>query len=135
MTKPRTVPARKTPGPSSLAFDQFVGRLLRAGVVGSVFLVALGTFWHCLNTGLPEPDYNVTPSNFFAFLRDNLGHWASGSFRPRLLINSGLALLFLTPYLRVAASVVYFTGVARNTKYACFAGFVLAALTYSLFLR
>jgi uncharacterized membrane protein len=41
----------------------------------------------------------------------------------------------LTPYLRVVASVVYFMAGLRNWKYAVFTGFVLAVLTYSLFLR
>lgn len=135
MSKTKTAPTRKVIGPSSLAFDRLVGTLLRVGVLASVLLVALGTCWRFLNTGAPEPDYNVAPTNLFGFLLDNLGHWASGPLRPRLLINSGLALLFLTPYLRVLASVAYFTAVAKNTKYACFTGFVLAALTYSLFLK
>jgi uncharacterized membrane protein len=40
-----------------------------------------------------------------------------------------------TPYLRVAASAVYFALVERNLKYTLFTLFVFAVLTYSLFLR
>jgi len=39
----------------------------------------------------------------------------------------------LTPYLRVVASMAYFTFVARDWKCAFFTGVVLATLTYSLF--
>lgn len=130
--KPKTpIPFR----PSSLEFDRLIGTLLRIGVAGSVLLVGLGTLWHFLNTGTPEPDYNLAPANLFRFLLDSLGRWTSGPLRPRLLVNSGVALLLLTPYLRVLASVVYFSAVEKNAKYAGFTAFVLAALTYSLFLR
>ncbi len=121
--------------PSSLRFDSLIGSLLRAGVVGSVLLVGLGTLWHLLNTGEPEPGYSLAPADLFQFLLENFRDWASGVLRPRLLVNSGLALLLLTPYLRVLASVVYFAAVERNPKYAGFTAFVLAVLTYSLFLR
>ena len=43
-------------------------------------------------------------------------------------------MLLLTPYVRVLASLLYFAFAARNWKYALFTGFVLAVLSYSLFL-
>jgi len=48
-------------------------------------------------------------------------------------MNVGLAVLMLTPYARVLASVLYFALVERSAKYTIFTGFVLAVLTYSLF--
>lgn len=60
---------------------------------------------------------------------------ASGALRPRVLINFGLAVLLLTPYVRVAASMLYVAVAERNWKYTAFTGFVFAVLTYSLFLR
>ncbi len=56
-------------------------------------------------------------------------------FRPRLLVSLGIAALLLTPYLRVLASLLFFAFVEHNWKYSLFTGFVLAVLTYSLFLR
>ena len=55
--------------------------------------------------------------------------------RPRLLVSLGIITLLLTPYVRVLASFVLFAFVERNAKYAVFTGFVLAVLSYSLFLR
>jgi Kef-type K+ transport system membrane component KefB len=46
-----------------------------------------------------------------------------------------LPILMLTPFFRVAASVFYFMIALKNWKYTLFTGFVLAVLTYSLFLR
>jgi uncharacterized membrane protein len=59
----------------------------------------------------------------------------SHELRPRVLINMGIAVLMLTPFVRVLASVFYFALVERNWKYTLFTGFVLCVLTYSLFLR
>jgi len=51
------------------------------------------------------------------------------------LINLGIAVLILTPYVRILASVLYFAFVARNWKYTLFTASVLGVLTYSLFGR
>jgi uncharacterized membrane protein len=44
-------------------------------------------------------------------------------------------VLILAPYMRVLVSVLYLTSGARNWKYTLINGFVLAVLTYGLFLR
>jgi uncharacterized membrane protein len=54
---------------------------------------------------------------------------------PHCLISLGIAALMLTPYVRVLASLIFFAAVEHNGKYAAFTAFVLAVLTYSLFLR
>jgi uncharacterized membrane protein len=59
---------------------------------------------------------------------------ATPALRPRLLVNLGIGVLLLTPYVRVLASLVYFATVERDPKYALFTAFVLAVLTYSLLL-
>ncbi|MGZ3606158.1 MAG: DUF1634 domain-containing protein, partial [Thermodesulfobacteriota bacterium] len=59
----------------------------------------------------------------------------SHELRPRVMINMGIAVLMLTPFVRVLASVFYFAFAERNWKYTLFTGFVLGVLTYSLFLR
>ena len=41
----------------------------------------------------------------------------------------------LTPYVRVAASMLYFGIAEHNWKYTLFTLFVFTVLTYSLFLR
>jgi uncharacterized membrane protein len=56
-----------------------------------------------------------------------------GHIRPRLLVNFGLAILLLTPYVRVVASFFYFAFIENNAKYAVFTSIVLGVLTYSLF--
>ena len=45
------------------------------------------------------------------------------------LVSTGIAILPLTPYLRVLVSVVFLAAVEHDSKYTTFTGFVLAVLT------
>ena len=80
-------------------------------------------------------DYHVAGTNVFQFLVVDVRQLLVGSLRPRLLVNLGIAVLMLTPYARVLASLVYFAVVERNWKYTGFTAFVLTTLTYGSFLR
>jgi len=72
--------------------------------------------------------------NLFEFVANELRLAVDGAVQPRLLVNLGIITLMLTPFVRVAASVVYFLAVLKNWKYTLFTTIVLAVLTYSLFL-
>jgi uncharacterized membrane protein len=115
--------------------DRIVGLLLAAGTLTSVTLIAVGIVWHGLATGTPRFDYTLAGTTVFQFVLDDVRQLAAGALRPRLLVNVGMAVLLLTPYTRVLASMAYFALVERNSKYTVFTGIVLATLTYSLFLR
>jgi uncharacterized membrane protein len=110
-----------------------VGYVLLAGVVTSLALVGVGVVWHWAATGDPRLDYALPGTNVVQLLVADAQQLVAGAVRPRLLINVGLAVLMLTPYLRVLASALYFAVVERNAKYTLFTGFVLAVLTVSLF--
>jgi uncharacterized membrane protein len=114
------------------AFDTFIGRVLRVGVVSSAALLVAGLAWHAARTRQVSFDYTIERVNFYQFLVEDLRELVSGAIRPRLLMNVGIALLLLTPYARVLASFFYFAIVERDPKYAVFTGFVLAVLSYGL---
>lgn len=115
--------------------DTLVGAVLRDGVLLSLGLIIAGLFWRWLRTGGLALDYQIAGMNLFEFVTGEVRLAVQGSVRPRLLINLGIAVLMLTPFVRVAVSMVYFLGVLRNWKYTCFTTIVLIVLTYSLFLR
>ncbi|HEX5412932.1 MAG TPA: DUF1634 domain-containing protein [Terriglobia bacterium] len=115
--------------------DTLVGVVLRDGVLLSLGLIVIGLFWRWLRTGGFALDYQIAGTNLFEFVTGEVGLAVQGSVRPRLLINLGIAVLMLTPFIRVAVSMVYFMGFLRNWKYTCFTAIVLIVLTYSLFLR
>jgi uncharacterized membrane protein len=112
--------------------DVVVGSILLAGVLVSLTLVAAGVAWHWMREGNPRFDYTLAGTTVFQFLVADVRALADGELRPRLLLNLGIAVLVLTPYLRVLASVVYFAVVEHDLKYTLFTGFVLATLTYTL---
>ncbi len=115
--------------------DALVGQILQDGVLLCMVLIIAGLFWRWLRTGDLTIDYHITGMNLFQFVVDESRMVVHGVVRPRLLINLGIAVLMLTPFIRVAASVFYFMGVLRNWKYTFFTAVVLTVLTYSLFLR
>jgi uncharacterized membrane protein len=115
--------------------DVVIGSVLLGGVVLSVLLIVAGLLWRWIDTGQLGVQYTIARMNLFEFVVAEIRDVVRGAFRPRLLISLGIAVLLLTPYLRVLASLVFFAFVERNWKYSLFTGFVLAVLTYSLFLR
>ena len=118
-----------------LDMDVLVGYILQTGVLLSLTLITAGLLWAWFRTGRLGVNYPITGVNLFQFVVGEARLAAQGTIRPRLLVNLGITALMLTPFLRVAASVVYFMAVLRNWKYTLFTAIVLAVLTYSLFLR
>jgi uncharacterized membrane protein len=115
--------------------EVMIGYVLLGGVAISAVLVVAGLAWHWARTGHLGMDYTISRMNLFEFVVMDAREVASAAFRPRLLISLGIAVLMLTPYVRVLASMLFFAIAERNWKYSLFTGFVLAVLTYSLFLR
>ncbi len=124
---------RRRPRPFDM--EPLVSAILRIGLLTSLALVAAGLTWRWIATGTVRFDYMLPKTNVWQFVMEEVRLAQAGALRPRLLINVGLAVLMLTPYVRVLASMVYFAAVERNGKYALFTGFVLATLSYSLLLR
>lgn len=116
--------------------ELLVGYLLLAGVLASSAMLITGMAWDVLRNGHMRLEYLITGMNFFQFLLADLRALVSGSdIGPRTLVNMGIALLLLTPFIRVLASMVFFAVEERSVKYTLFTLFVAVVLAYSLFLR
>ena len=115
--------------------ETVVGYILLGGVLLSVALIAGGLAWHWVTTGQLQFEYLVGGMDLARFITTDLQQLIVGPIHPRYLINLGIAVLILTPYVRILASVLYFAFVARNWKYTLFTASVLGVLTYSLFGR
>ena len=84
--------------------DLLVGYVLIVGVLSSLGLLAAGLVWHWYSTGT-RLDYDLAGTTVFGLVVTDFRQLAAGAWRPRLLVNLGLAVLLLTPYARVLASI------------------------------
>ena len=125
----------KGEGNDRFDMESLVGYVLLTGVLLSVALLAVAFIWRWARGGNLRFEHSLVGMNFFEFISSTLRQTASRAFRPRLFLNMGIAVLMLTPFVRVLASVFYFAFVEHNWKYILFTSFVLSVLTYSLFLR
>ncbi len=116
---------------SGLEVETLVASVLIGGLAASVTLIAVGVLWLRASTGTFQLDYLLPATDVAAFILGDIRRAASPTVGPRRLINLGVGVLMVTPYLRVLASLLYFV-VARSWKYSLFTAFVLAALTYSM---
>ena len=128
-------PPEKAQRGHHLDMESLVGYILLTGVLLSVALLVVGFVWRWMRVGSLRFEHSIVGMNFFEFILSTLQQMSSQAFRPRLFLNMGIAVLMLTPFVRVLASVFYFAFVEHNWKYTLFTGFVLTVLTYSLFLR
>ena len=85
-----------------------VGSILFRGVVLSSGLLAIGLVWHWITTGRLELEYSLAPTNFSEFFLADVRRLFSNALESRSLVDLGLAVLIVTPYERVFASIVYF---------------------------
>lgn len=120
---------------SGLDMETLIGHILEWGVLLSVAFIVSGLIWLGLITGNLRLNYTIRGLNLIQLLLEVVRQLIATGFGPRLLVTLGLITLLLTPYVRVLASVIYFALVLHNAKYTVFTSLVLAALTYSLFLR
>ncbi len=115
--------------------ETLVGYILLVGVLLATGLILAGLIWHWAATGQLQLQSVLSGMNLFQFVWTDIQQLGSGSWRPGLLVKLGIAVLLLTPYVRVMISMLYFALAEHNWKYTIFTGIVFSVLTYSLFLR
>ena len=115
--------------------DLLVGYLLLCGVLLSMALIVGGMVWRFIRIGQLSVSQQIAGMNLFEFVAAEVRIVLADHLRPRTLIACGIAVLMLTPYLRVLASMLYFIIALKNWKYSLFTAIVLGVLTFSLFIR
>jgi len=125
------------PGDQISGPESVISYILIIGVVASLVLIIAGLILYCLQGNLDiqleKPEVYIQGNDFFTFL----GGLLTGSFQTSkalYFMTLGIAVLILTPFIRVLASVLYF-GVIRDAKYVVITLFVLIVLTISLSLH
>jgi uncharacterized membrane protein len=111
--------------------EEFMGNLLRAGVILAAIVVLAGGISYLISYGTTSPDYRVfrgEPAdlrNVSGILADAIGLHSRG------LIQFGLLVLVATPVARVAFSVFAFAR-QHDLIYVVLTLIVFAVLIYSL---
>lgn len=117
-----------------LKLEKAISYLLISGVVISLILEVLGValFYHAYGrlSFSESKSVFIHGTNYFTFFLDLFRTGSIGE-KGIYLMTLGIAILILTPYLRVVMSVIYFAW-DRNIKYVLITLFVLILLTLSL---
>lgn len=115
--------------------DVVISYILIVGVILSVLVEGIGIGSYYLSNGNLEISftqaYVLKGADFFGYAGRMVLRFMQGSWTPIHILGLGLVLLMITPYVRVIASVLYFSAV-RNVKYVFITLFVLVILTASL---
>lgn len=135
MTNPEPAEHFTAEEQQQMRMDTLIGSLLLTGVLASLALTIVGLIWEFVRSGHVMLNYQISGMNLFQFADTTVRQGLAGRFQPAWWINAGLIVLMLTPFVRVLTSVAYFAVAVRNGKYTVFTLFVLAVLTWSLFLR
>ena len=117
--------------------ELIISRVLRIGVMASLFLIVLGT----LLTFLHHPAYVSSPNDLARLTRPGAAvpHTLRGvangvlALQGQSIVATGLLVLILTPVMRVAVSIAAFT-VQRDRIYMAITSVVLLLLLLSFVL-
>mgnify|MGYP001773211890 CR=1 FL=1 len=118
--------------------ETVIGYILIVGVVASLMMEVIGLAMYVADKGfidinLSNSEAYVKSQDFFVYMA-NTAHSLLEDFNYVNVMALGLAILMLTPYLRVVASLLYFA-ITRNYKYTMITLMVLTMLTLSLILH
>jgi len=115
--------------------DSLISYILIFGVLASVAVEIVGIADYHSSSGnlniLFQHSFAMKGTNFFSYAGELFQELSMGSWSPMQVLGLGIVVLMLTPYVRVVASVLYFS-LVRNPKYLLITLFVLIVLTASL---
>jgi uncharacterized membrane protein len=112
--------------------DEYIGNLLRAGVLLAASVVFAGGVWYLAQHAFDAPDYHQFDPDRVPNLRTFSG-LSQGlvALRGRAFVQLGLLILVATPIARVAFSIVAFA-LEHDRTYVLITLLVLCVLLYSL---
>ncbi|MCW5317597.1 DUF1634 domain-containing protein [Nostoc sp. KVJ3] len=112
-------------------FEQFLGNLLRVGVILATTLVLVGGILYLIRHGNEAPNYQFFRGELPEFRSPSGVVTSVESGRRRGIIQFGLLVLIATPVVRVACSLLAYVR-QRDFTYIIVTLIVLLGLLYSL---
>lgn len=124
-------------GSGDSGLERVISYILIVGVIVSLLLEVAGIILYYRSYGswgvLLDRAVRIQGHDFFSFLFDLIRGAHTEGIALRLM-TAGIAVLILTPFIRVVFSVFYFAW-EKNSKYVLITLFVLLVLTLSLTLH
>ncbi len=124
-----------------------ISYILIGGTIISLVLISTGLIIYYMPKGIESTPHftmkwQMSGNNLFAYVTSLISkfHFLSNSAPSSFNINAikimalGLITLIMTPYVRVVASIIFFS-LTKNFKYVFVTGFVLLILTISLIMH
>lgn len=115
-----------------------ISYILIIGVAASVAVESIGIVdYYFMNRSMEitfQPEFALKGANIFTYTRTVLSTLLSGELTRYNILGLGVAIMVMTPYVRVWASVIYFS-IVKNPKYFFITGIVLVILTVSMLLH
>ena len=124
----------KGPG-SEEKLEMAISYILMLGVGISVVVESIGMLnYYYMNGNLDitfQPELALKGTNIFTYAGATIFKLLTGTWTPFSFLGLGVILMLMTPYVRVLASVIYFS-LVKNKKYLFITGIVLVILTVSM---
>ena len=115
--------------------EALIGRILTLGVLFSMILLSLGLIVYVFQNGGLNLTFDeslvLSGENIFMVMRPLFKALLSRENPSRTFMALGILMLMVTQYVRVVASVLYFSMI-RDLKYVVITLFVLTIITLSL---
>jgi uncharacterized membrane protein len=105
-----------------------VGSILMAGVILATGLLIAGLVWQWMSSGTFGSFPSILATNLLGYVIYTLQNATVEGMGPATLVNAGIAILLLTPFVRVFASVLFFGFREENRVYTAITGFVFVVL-------
>ena len=119
---------------ASFDMENLIGVILQDGMLISMGLVLVGLGLEWVTRGQSSFQNPLHGENILSFVQADFYQAVTQKTFPALLTHLGIAVLILTPYVRLLASFFYFASVERDLKYTFLTALVLVPLTYLLLL-
>lgn len=117
---------------ASFDMEDLVSSILKTSLLVSIGCVMAGLVFQRMSPGGAVGEDRLQGTNVLHFVLADRYRLTSPPLWPGLLIHLGIAVLMVSPYLRVVSSLFYFACVERSWKHALLTSIVAATLTYIL---
>ncbi len=118
---------------SSFDMEPLISAILQNGMLLSAGLVAASLVIDKVGRQRQVAEHVIQAVSIPVLISADLHRFWSPDFWSRLLMDSGVAVLLITPYVQLCVTTLYFTLVESRWTYALYAGITLAVLTAILF--